>query len=351
MTDIDHNDLTTRLTALTEEFAPPADFDVAAAVATGQARLRRRRRASIGAVAVATALTVGFTALLQPDGGASPALPPTAATAPASPTTAPAVPRPDADDLLRSELRFGWLPDWANRELGISFASGPDASSITAADTGTSGRNVQVFLRAPGPEPALAGSLPGEPNGPAEAKVPAPPVDGRTAYWVEHPTNTRYDTSRRVLRWLTASGRWAQLDASHYAEAAIPDADLLRIASTVVYETRGIPLPIRLGPLPAGVRLDKARLDRPAGPLGWTATVGVSVEDRKVEIQVAPDGAPPQYRLPVIECRHERGRQLCASALPDSVPTVDRHGGLVGLLDLVHLTDADEGAWTNEGLR
>ncbi|MGA5824194.1 hypothetical protein ACPC54_40910 [Kitasatospora sp. NPDC094028] len=351
MTGIDHNDLTTRLTALTEEFAPPAQFDVAAAVTAGQARLRRRRRAAIGAVAAATALTVGLGALLQPDGSAAQALPPAAVTAPATaPTPSSTASRPDADDLLRPELRFGWLPDWADREQGISFASGPEASSIGAVGTGTSGRNVQVYLRAAGPEPALLTSLPGEVNGPAEAKVPAPPVDGRTAYWVEHPTNTRYDTSRRVLRWLTASGRWAQLDASHYAEAAIPDADILRIASSVVYETRSIPLPVRLGPLPAAVRPYSARLDRAPRSPNWAARIVLAVGDARAEIVVAPDDLVPPEHLPTSECRHERGRVYCATAVPDSVPTIDRYGGLVGLLDLVHLTDADEGAWTSEGL-
>ncbi|MET8629485.1 hypothetical protein ABZW30_38095 [Kitasatospora sp. NPDC004669] len=344
MTATDHHELSAALSALADEPAPPAAFDATTSIARGRARLRTRQRVAIVGVAAVTALTVGFTALLQPGGGnAAPTAPAASATAAVTPAPSPSGTAVDGTPVLTSELKVGWLPDWVDREHGISYTAGTFGSNIIAVEPKPGQRRLQIVLRAPGPEPVLE-------THPDEAKVAAAPINGRTAYWVEHPSQPRYDSSSRVLRWQTADGRWAQIFATHPESAVIPDEDLIRIAESVTGGSRDMPMPLWLSGLPASVRPDSATVDRSIGTVPWEARVVLAIEGKMVTITVAPEGR--LWNLaPVSQCRHEGGLQICASTLPDIVPLVDRVGGLAGLLNLVHVTGADESTWTTSNLR
>ncbi|MFD5468435.1 hypothetical protein ACFWIQ_37360 [Kitasatospora sp. NPDC127059] len=334
-----HSVLAARLTALADEPAPPPAFDTTASIARGRARLRTRQRATIGAGAVATALTVGLTAMAPRPGNATPAAPPAAAT----PTPAPTHTAVDGTPALISELKVGWLPDWVDREHGLGYTAGTFGSNITAVEPKLGFRRLQIVLLAPGPEPALG-------THPDEAKVPAAPINGRTAYWIEHPSEPRYDSSDRVLRWQTVDGRWAVIRATHLENRVIPDGDLIRIAESVTGGSRDVPMPLWLSGLPASIRPDSAAVVRNPGTVPWEARIVLAVGGKTVTVTAAPEGdlrdLPPDS-----QCRHEGGLQVCASTSPDIVPRLDPVGGPAGLLKLVHVTGADESTWTTSNLR
>ncbi|MFD8707518.1 hypothetical protein ACFV1W_33880 [Kitasatospora sp. NPDC059648] len=345
MTPTEHGELAARLSALADEPAPPPGFDVTASITRGRARRRIRRAGAVVAVSAATALVVGLATLLHPgNGNAAPTAPAASGTAAATPAPLPTGPAVDGTPLLTSELKVGWLPDWVDRDHGLGYASGSFGSNITAYEPKLAMRRLQIVLLAPGPEPALN-------RHPDEAKVPAEPINGRTAYWVEHPTEPRYDTSTRVLRWQAADGRWAQITAMHYAQTPIPDADLVRIAESVTSTSRDVPLPFWLSGLPASVRPDEASLTHPTGTPVWESTLGLKVGDKVVSVAVAPEDSKLMGLRPESKCRHEAGLQICATALPEILPLLDQVGGLTGLLDRVHVTGPDESTWTTSNLR
>ncbi|MBD0693344.1 hypothetical protein [Streptomyces sp. CBMA123] len=341
MNNLENTELMFQLRDLAEEPAPPPAFDAATSIARGRARLRARQGAAIGAVAAATALTVGFTALLPRAGNAVPTVPP--ASVAATPVPSPTANAIDGTPLLTDELKVGWLPDWVDREHGLSFSAGSFGSNLVAEEPNPNMRRLQVTLRAPGPEPVLG-------THPDEAKVPAAPINGQTAYWVEHPTDPRYDRSSRVLRWQTADGRWAQINTTHVSSAAIPDEDLIRIAESVTGGSRDVPMPLWLSGLPAAVRPDSASVVRSTGPAPWSAQIVLAVEGGTVTVTASPASDPRDFP-PTQRCRSEAGLQVCVTTAPAVLPRLDRFGGLPGLLDLVHVTGADESTWTTSNLR
>ncbi len=347
MTIGEHHDLTERLATMADAPAPPTGFDSAWAVRQGRARLRRRQRATVGVVAVATAAVLTATLMLEPGGAAS--APPAAPAAPPAVSATTAAPTRSGGALLTTEVRFGVLPDWVDGEHGVGYSSdrelvgaaAPTVGKVSAAEPGLAGRRIDLTLYPAGVEPTLVDS-------PAQKqeKAPAPLVDGRTAYWVVNPTHPTFDDSQRILRWLTPSGRWAQLGGM-FGAAGIPDDVLLRVAAGVEFGRRDVPLPIRLTGLPDGLRPTGASLIRPAGPLPWAATVSLAVDGKEFEAVVAPEGEL-RYSMPRKECRTEQGLQICVSTHVDALPAAERFGGLAGLARLVGVTGADPGTWTTD---
>ncbi|MFJ2868756.1 hypothetical protein [Kitasatospora sp. NPDC087314] len=343
MTTTEHSDLAARLAALADEPAPPAAFDVATSITRGRARLRRRQRFTVGAVAAATALVIGATLVLEP----SPAGAPAAPAAPASVAPAPSTPPAKAGTgVLATEVKFGWLPDWVDGERGISYLG----SVTSAGEGGMGGRSLMLSLFPAGPEPAIDV----DPKQKQE-KVPAPDVNGRTAYWLVHPAAPTFDNSSRLLRWLTPSGRWAQLTGWRGRSQDVPDDALLRVAAGVQVGNWDVPLPFWLAGPPSSVRLTGASLTRPQGSLPWGAQVTFSAEDRKVRISVAPDraippGEPAQEPFQAL-CRVDQGIKVCVGGAEGKPPALAQLGGLQGLLNLVHVTGADESSWTTDVLR
>ncbi|MEV7603261.1 hypothetical protein AB0O91_38420 [Kitasatospora sp. NPDC089797] len=338
MSDLENAELIFQLRDLADGPAPPPAFDAGSSIARARQRVRTRQRAAIGTAALATAALVTTGLLLEPTGSAAPVLPPAA-------TASPAPTGPVRPALLTAEVEFGWLPDWVDGERGVSYASGEHGTLAFATQPGESGHLLRVSLLPAGREPALA-TTPGQ----EQAKVPAAPVGGRSAFWAVHPTAPAFDSGTRVLYWQTASGRWAELTASGGRMADFTDALMLRVASGVRTGERGVPLPFRLSGLPDLARATDAVLHRPAGSLPWAAGVVLAVGERTVDIEVAPQGDLPYGRIRK-SCRVEQGLQICASTTTEDLPVADRFGGLAGLTALVHVTGADESTWTTDNLR
>jgi hypothetical protein len=88
------------------------------------------------------------------------------------------------DPMIRY-LRFGWLPDGlAQRSYFASVLSGDPYVLLAATGEGTPERDVQAWLYPRGATPKAPQSDDGPVTGPVN--VPAPPVQGRNAYWVSY---------------------------------------------------------------------------------------------------------------------------------------------------------------------
>ncbi|GAB7182817.1 hypothetical protein ATKI12_2648 [Kitasatospora sp. Ki12] len=343
------DELTDRLTALAEEPAPPPTFDPTASIVRGRSRLRRRRAAVFGTVAAVTAAVV-TTTLLLPSGGNAPG---TTRLVPAgqgeagmpAPSAPPATPVGDDTDPLVSGGTFGWLPDWLDRQHAIGYQAGGGLVITRAGQAGPSGRQLELIVHPDGAEPPLVRTSQQQ-----EEKVPAPAVNGRTAYWVTSPAQPTFDSGRRTLRWQTPSGQWAQLVSNRPQGAEVPDDVLLRVAADVKVGATPVPLPFRLSGLPDGLRPTFAELRRADNGQPWSVTLGFSVDEMGVGIIVAPAGGPALGKS-LTSCRTEQDLQICATAESDSLALVERFGGLAAVTALVRPVGADERAWTTNVLR
>nr|BFD91544.1 hypothetical protein KitaXyl93_29040 [Kitasatospora sp. Xyl93] len=336
----EQHELTARLSALAEAPAPPAALDASAVIARGRVRLRRRRQALVGVVAGSTAAVLAGVLLLRPSGGPPvPAVP--APTAPTSFVPSPtATPTPAViTGPLGAEARFGWLPPWLARPA-VGYANSDGRSVVTAATT-TAVENAV---------PALRLELlrdPGESVAPGVHTVAAPAVAGREARWLV----TDASGTPVGLRWMTASGRWAQLSATLWIGAKVKE-DLLRVAAGVEFGGRDVPFPVRPTGVPAELEPRNVELHRPTkgSEPPWSAMLSYTVDGKWLSVTVQPDGfgvfadGRPDGGTPV--CRVEKGVQLCANGSAATIPAVQRTGGLAGLLERFTVLGADEGSWT-----
>ncbi|MBD0673700.1 hypothetical protein [Streptomyces sp. CBMA156] len=340
----EQRDLTARLNALAESPAPPAALDATAAIARGRVRLRRRRQALIGVVAGSTAAVLAGVLLLRPaDGAPVPALPtPTAPTLAApSPT---ATPKPTASTgPLSAEARFGWLPSWL-AQPAVGYAKS-DGLSVATASTRTAVQGAYPSLRLS----LLTGTA--EYVAPGLHKVTAPAVDGREAHWLN---SDEPSGSPAVLRWMTASGRWAELTASLWSGSKV-QSDLLRVAAGAEFAGRDVPFPVRPTAVPADLTLRNVELHRPSrdSEPPWSTIVSYTVDGKWLSVTAQPadfgvfaDGRP-DGGTPV--CRVEKGVRLCANGTAAGIPSVQRIGGLAGLLARFEVLGADEASWTAAG--
>lgn len=339
----EQRELTARLNALAEAPAPPAALDASAVIARGRVRLRRRRQALIGVAAGSTAAVLAGVLLLRPaDGTPAPAVPaPTAAVSIApSPTATPAPTAPTAlAGPLSTEVHFGWLPEWLARSA-VGYGT-TDGVSVATASTTTAAHGVLPNLKLSllrDPDKALAG----------QTKVTAPSVDGREAYWLNRDASSG---NPLTLRWLTASGRWAELTAKVWPGAKV-EGDLVKVAAGARFGSWDVPLPVRPSGLPADLKPRYAEVHRPAkeGEPPWSAILSYDLDGQWVSVAVQPDGfgvfadRRPSGGTPV--CRVEKGVQLCATGSPAGIPSVQRIGGLPGLLTRFTVLGVDEGSWT-----
>ncbi|MET9403454.1 hypothetical protein [Kitasatospora sp. NPDC002965] len=362
MTADEHRDLTERLVAVADAPAPSVGFDTAWAVRQGRARLRRRRRASIGGAAVLTAAVLTGTLLLEPGAGDGPVGSPVPVAPAATPTTAdtpadsaartpgaagasPTAVPPAVGDPLASEVRFGWLPAWA---AGVGYQAGTHGQAATAGGGNDHSPMIRLSLFPAGPEPAVDST-----SAFPQVKSPAPPVDGRTAYWL-----TRQGSAGdHILRWLTPSGRWAQLYWWGGKPADYSDETLLRIAAGASFGAWDVPLPLWFAGLTEPFRPENSSIGRPANSaLPWFAEIEFRVEGRTVEVTVSPDVEPVPGDTVLgpasPTCRTEQGLKVCAAVSDGAAPAaLEQLGGLNGLLGLVRVTGLDEGTWTTDVLR
>ncbi|MFI6445352.1 hypothetical protein [Kitasatospora sp. NPDC050543] len=361
--------MTTRLSDLADEPAPPAGIDIMGALLRGRSRVRRRRLATAGAATALALVAVGGSLALQASGAgvghtvAPPAAtgsatpgPSASASPPASPTATRTPRRGDADPLT-TEVRFGWLPDWAGGRAGVGYELGYHGNDAQARGTGERAPRMILSLFPAGTEPQV-----GDPSGGRTAhRVEAPPVDGRTAYWVVSDNADEAALGTPTLRWMTASGRWAQLVSETALDAGSKDV-ALRVAADVRFGKADVPLPVKFVGLPGTFTATDVSLDRPApDELPWDLWMLLSVEGKVVSVNVNPvrpdptasptgtDGSPYTDPNPPL-CKIDNGMQICVSTPQGSTGAVEQLGGLPGLLTRIKALGVDDSTWTTQVL-
>ncbi|WP_031077052.1 hypothetical protein [Streptomyces sp. NRRL WC-3742] len=363
MTTEGHQDLTARLTALADEAAPPQQIDPARSIAEGTTRLRRRRGMLIGAAAAVTAVVVATTALVSPGKGSNSLLP--ADDAPATVLPSPVTVRPplaDGPDPLAVDFRFGWLPAWAvGGEKAVGYQAGGPRSPGSAyppgniAEVRTNGPgqpNLTLSMYAAGEEPPMLA-----PGNRKLIRSEAEPVNGATAYWAA-PNGTT--TNRSELRWLTASGRWAQLEGYGGNPGDITEEVLHRIASGVTFGHFAVPLPVRFTSLPATLKPDSVSLSRPDrdSAAAWGLWMGFQVDGKEISVNLHPDVGPDPtptgtdgspYINPNPSLKTTRnGVRVSVTADTAVPPTLEALGGLPWLLAHTDPLGVDPSTWTTD---
>ncbi|MFH9354757.1 hypothetical protein [Kitasatospora sp. NPDC017646] len=348
MTPPEHDELAARLSALADEPAPPAAFDVTASIARGRARLHRRYRATAGAVALVAAAALTATVLVRP-GSTTPAvqtLPAVTRTATAAPT--PTAPRAAAPDPLSTEVSYGWLPDWVDQPGRIDREVQAQGVYSAAKDTGRNIPRLNLQLYPADVEPPMDGqTLPG---GTHLTREDAPPVDGRTAYWAT------VGSATWSLRWLTPSGRWAELSAGNGTPEQTSRDVLLRVADGVRYGHRDVPLPVQFTGLPEEFGTpDVVQLSRPdpGGRGAWNLYLNFKIEGKTVTVELRPDTVEPGtmptgHPTPAPTCESRNAVWICVNAYGGTPAALEQIGGLPGLLSRTEPIGVDERDWTTD---
>ncbi|MBB2743962.1 UNVERIFIED_ORG: hypothetical protein FHR35_003798 [Microbispora rosea subsp. rosea] len=319
-------DLAAELKALAQAPAPPMALDLSRARETGRRRLLRRRTRTIGAVGL-----VGV-AVLAAVLAAMPLVRP--APEPAAAVTLSTGPSP-----LIAHASFGWLPE---QIAGVGYQAGPHGDQILARGRGDYGARITLGLYPGDREPE-----PGRFADGAEGVAVSARVHGRPAYWLTHDASDPLNGGDAYLRWQTAGGRWAELHA-YYLNVADPQEVLLRVAAGVTVGDRAVPLPLRIGGLPAGVRVQEVQLWRPPlrGTGAWELQVFLSANGLPVTVGVSPAGGSPKPRKST--CTSAAGLDVCVQVdgpVPVSLRAI---GGPRGLLDRITVLGADEHGWTTD---
>ncbi|MFI6153621.1 hypothetical protein ACIBCA_13075 [Kitasatospora sp. NPDC051170] len=348
MTADDRDDLTARLTALADEAAPPARLDTARSIAEGTARRRRRRGMLIGAAAAVTCAVVATTALIAPGTGSGdvPSVGNLAAGAPAVSTPTP---HPAGTDPLVADFRFGWLPDWADGEKNITYRAGADGTYGDVLSTDPGSRMITLSMYPAGVVPPTTA-----PGGTGPGTRDAAPVNGATAHWTVQAGSS---DERNTLRWLTPSGRWAELSGFGEKPGAVPEETLHKVAENITFGRFAVPLPVRFTGLPETFKVTGVQLSRPdwSGPSVWSLRVDFRLDGKRVSVVLRPDdggasGSPSGTPGPPLEAVRN-GVRISITTDAGVPPTLEQLGGLPWLLTRTEAVGLDQGAWTTDVLR
>ena len=355
MTTKDHDDLTARLTAIADGPAPPPRLDAGRSVAEGTTRLRRRRLAVVGAVAVATAAVITVTSLLAPAGGSAVPAPPVGSTVSPSPSASPsATPTPTGFDPLTTEVHFGWLPDWAGGERGIGYETGYHGIHAEARGTGENAPRILLSQYPVGEQPPMTN------GGSPLTKVDAEPIDGRTAYWVVPQRGS--GSSEPTLRWLTASGRWAEITGYGGKPGDVTEEVLHKAAGDVRFGHWNVPLPVRFTGLPEAFKATDVQLSVPDtdGVGAWSLWVMFQLDGKNVSVNMRPngphatftgtDGSPytdPNPPLVAVQ----NGVEVSIASGAGMPATLEQLGGLPWMLAHTTALGPDPGSWTTDVIR
>ncbi|MGW4517313.1 hypothetical protein ACWEO4_36270 [Streptomyces sp. NPDC004393] len=341
--------LTEQLEKLAQEPAPPSSIDITKARMVGRRRLLRRRVAWVGVTGFAIAVSLSLSSL---PGLATKVFSPSARRATNAPTSAAAEHNP-----LIAPATFGWLPaSIAGVGYSAGYEQGSQGTTAVALGRGKAAPRILLSLYPVGVTPPL-GSFAGVRN----VKVPAPPVHGRSAYWLTsdtaEPTNQRAGAG--ILRWQTKDGRWAQIDAYYLNTPDLPGT-LLHVADGVIVNDVAVPLPLHITGLPADFQITQIDLSRPAidGHGAWrlqmfygaksgtkSGTKNGTKNGTNISIIVRPTaGAPAPDKG--LTCTKANGLDLCLAVDGDPSPSLTAIGGLQGLLHRITLLGTDEHNWT-----
>ncbi|WIY02768.1 hypothetical protein QRX60_02505 [Amycolatopsis mongoliensis] len=322
MTD---TDLSTMLKDLAETPAPPPRIDIDRARRAG-GRRRRTRTTSlvVGCAAVVTAGALAAVSVFQPT--------PPPAPAAVLPQPAPVAPAP-ADNPLVAKASFGWLPEPIK---GIEYGVGGHGDYALAIGRGDLAP--MIWLAVYDQEPPLDRK---HDMGGRAVRVPVR-VGDRDGYWVTTDAGDPLNQGNSYLRWPTADGRWAELNAYYLA---LPDLQqvLLRVAGDVTFANRPVPLPLHISSLPDSFRVADVNLwRRPDTDLvPWRVVLQYSSNGALVTITVSPPGGQPDgLGEPV--CAKKSGLTACVRVDHPQAAGIDGQG----LLDRITLLGADEAKWT-----
>lgn len=305
--------LTDRLEALAESDAPPMILDLDRAVATGRRRRQRRRSSAVAAVAAlaVTGTLIASTLIDSTDNRPAPATP--------EPINAPLV----------TKATFGWLPPGVNR---TDLAVGEHGDYARAEnDNDKSGLGTQLWLSV-----HPAGKIPDVELGPGKlGRVPAEPVNGRTAYWATAASSDPLNGGDAVLLWEAEDGRWAQLHAYYLKFFEDPKAVLHRIATEAEVTDRAQPLPVRISGIPDTYRIYEATLGQPMRRMDGTGRFDLALfytmNGANFSIHAFPAGTK-RNKYGAKACRVEKAVEVCVVTEFTKNKAIRDLGGPQGIL-------------------
>jgi hypothetical protein len=327
MTD---HELATKLKELAEVPAPPARIDIDRARRSGARRRRFRTTALvIGCAALVAAGGVTAVSVFDRTGSPEPAIAPGPAAVAPVPRPAPAPP----DNPLVAKASFGWLPSQTDRiEYGVG-GHGDYALAIGHGELAP-----MIWLAVYDQEPPLDRR---HDMGGQAVRVPVR-VGDRDGYWVTADADDPLNGGNSYLRWPTADGRWAEVNAYYLA---LPDLQqvLLRVAGGVTFANRPVPLPLNVKSLPDSFRVADVNLWRrqDTDNVPWRAVLQYSSNGALVTITVSPPGGRADgLGTPV--CTTKNGLRACVAIDHPAAAGI----GAQALLDRITLLGRDEGKWT-----
>jgi hypothetical protein len=340
--------LADQLDSLFNEPAPPSTFDAGLAAAAGRKILRRRRWLAMAAVAATTGLAGALVATVPAGHGGT-----TAAIG----TSLPAL--PTGADPLVVPGDFGWLPANA-QNIEYTFAPGQQVSTVAkGSGSGDSVASLPAMFwlsaYAPGQTPTLGTFA----TGARQLRVDAPPVNGRTAFWVTATASDPTNGSDTYLVWQTPQGRWAELHGYYLGNDPI-ESTMLRVAAGVTLGAIPVPLPVSISGLPATAVANEIDAQRPSAQnAAWEVNLIFAVGGSFVSIIVHATGgagaamgatSPATSGVTPSACDSNRnGLAICVS----SVGATDNPllpGGLPGLLKSITSLGPDPKNWTTNVL-
>lgn len=326
MTD---HELATKLKELAETPAPPPRLDLDRARRMGGRRRRARTTALVlGCAAVVTAAGLTAVSVFRPT--------PPPAPAAVLPKPAPVAPAP-TDNPLVTKASFGWLPEPIK---GIEYGVGAHGDYALAIGRGDLAP--MIWLAVYDREPPLDRR---HDMGGRAVRVPVR-VGDRDGYWITADARDPLNQGNSYLRWPTADGRWAELNAYYLA---LPDLQqvLLRVAGEVTFANRPVPLPLHITGLPETFRVADVDLWRRPDSDGvpWRAVLQYSSNRALVTITVSlPGGHADGLGDP--KCAKKNGLQACVAIDHPQAAGITAQE----LLSRITLIGPDEAKWTTHVL-
>lgn len=326
----DVTNLASRLEELAEAPAPPSNLDVGRARQQGRRRLYTRRATLFAGLAAAA----GTATLVTP-----PVL-----RSIIAPEPAPATPPPPEGSPMITYATFGWLPESINR---VDFGKGAHGDYTHAVNENAElGTHLWLSVYPAGDPP-----MPPAFKDREAFTADAPAVNGRTAHWVTENRSDVLNGGDAYLVWQAADGRWAMLHGYYLSVFDDPQAVLHRVASESTVAERAMPLPVRIGDLPAELRIDEVTFYRPMpkdmGVGAWLLQLFYSRSGPAFAILVHPEGSRTVTKEPGTETRKAaEGVEVCVTGgVSTDHATIERLGGPAAVLDRFTPLGLDESTW------